>query len=169
MMHTLWSPITERKGFALTELIVVLSIMAVLLTIGTINFGTWQKKHYIESQVKEMAADFSEVRLMAMRMKQRHLVTLNPNQYTFRSFSSEGDAAGTEVKRKNLSYQITRTDGSSLAGVTFVISERGFLEALPPPVIAVGFGVAEPGVNCISISTGRVNMGKLNGTSCEFK
>lgn len=157
------------KGFALTELVVVIAIIATLLAIGTLNFSDWQRKYNIEAQVREMAADFSDVRLMAIRMKQRHGVALDPTSYTFRAYSSEGDFVGTVVREKNLKYSISRPDGSSLAGASFFITDRGFLEGLSPPTIGVGLGLGDPSINCVVISAGRVNTGKLNGTTCEYK
>jgi prepilin-type N-terminal cleavage/methylation domain-containing protein len=157
------------KGFTLIEVVIVITIIGILLAIGTLNFNAWVKKYTIEAQVREMASDLSDARLMAIKMKQRHLVTLNTSGYTFRSYSSEGDAAGIEVFNKRLKYEIKKSDGTSIAGTTFFISDRGFVESINPPTIAVGLGLGSFALDCIVISAGRVNTGKLNGTTCEFK
>jgi prepilin-type N-terminal cleavage/methylation domain-containing protein len=159
----------NSNGFALTELIVVISIVSILLAIATLDFSKWQKRYNIESQVKEMAADFTDVRLSAMKNKQRHQVTLNPNSYTFRAYSSEGDTTGRIIKNKSVKFALTRTSGASLAGTTYVVTERGYVESVLPPTIAVGLDFSDPSLNCVVISIGRVNTGKLNGTNCEYK
>lgn len=160
----------DNRGFALTELIIVIVLISAMLAITTLNFNDWQKKYNIEAQVKEMVSDFNDVRTQAIATKQRHSVILNPSLYTFRRHSSEFDAAGTEVFRKPLKYTIQQFSSGSLSAFsdfTLSINERGYTTT--PFTIAVGAGLSNPAYNCVGVHTARVNMGRINGNNCEYQ
>jgi len=160
----------DQRGFSLTELIVVVVILATLLALTTLNFSDWTKKYNIEAQVKEMTTDLTEARLLAIQQKKRHIVTLNPKSYVLRRYSSEFDANGTVVQNKNLKYEIQRfTAGaySAFANTTVTFGDLGYTTDLI--TIAVGVGLARPALNCLTIHNARVNMGMINGNNCEFR
>ena len=101
----------NKRGFSIVELVLVIAIIGILAGIVSINFATWQQKYQIEGQVKEMLADLTSVRMMAIQTKKEHRVFLNPLSYTFRRYSSESDpktiAGGVQVLNKPLKYTIT--------------------------------------------------------------
>lgn len=160
----------NNRGFSVVELVVVVALIATLLTIATLDFGSWQKKYNIEGQVKEMLVDLTDVRLRAIETKKQHTVILNPTSYTFRRFSSEYDVAGTQVFAKTLKIPIQQFSSgsySAFSNTTITISDRGYSNTLL--TIAVGAGMGDSAYNCIGFHTARANMGKINGNNCEYK
>lgn len=55
-----------RKAFTLTELIIVMAIIAMLLTLGTVNLLGSQRRTTINSNLTTLLSDFREQRLKAM-------------------------------------------------------------------------------------------------------
>lgn len=165
----------NNRGFTLTEVLIVIVLIGILSTIATLNFSSWQKKYNVEGQVKEMLADLTAIRLQAIATKQEHRIFLNPMSYTFRRYSSEADpktiAGGREVLRKDLKYPIQKflSSGSysAFADTPVIINERGYTTNWM--TIAVGVGIGDASLNCLSISSARVNMGRINGNSCDFQ
>ncbi|QOX79207.1 prepilin-type N-terminal cleavage/methylation domain-containing protein [Trichlorobacter lovleyi] len=160
----------SNRGFSLTELIVVIALISIMLAVVTLNFNDWQVKYNIEAQVKEMLTDLTDVRSRAISTKQQHRVILNPTSYTFRRYSSEFDAAGTEVFRRPLKYQIQQFSTgtySAFSNFTLTFDDRGYTTSLV--TIAVGPGLGSPAYNCIGVHTARVNMGRINGNNCEYQ
>lgn len=165
----------NNRGFSLIELIVTVSIMSILLAVATINFNDWQRKYNIEGQVKEILVDLTDVRTRAIATKQQHRVILNPTSYAFRRFSSEFDAAGTEVFNRRLKHDVQQlmADGtySAFANTTLTFDDRGYTNNWL--TIAVGVGLGNPAYNCLRVSTARVNMGRINESlsprTCEYQ
>ena len=155
----------NNRGFSLTELLVVIVIISVLLSIAVMNFGSWQRKHNAESQVREMGTDLSAVRTMAIATKKEHRVFLTANGYTFRRYSSEADprtvSGGVQVFAKQLRQPITWSATLN----TYVINSSGYLQGLPGRImIGTGSGAT---LDCIDIHTARTDVGRLNGNTCE--
>jgi len=163
--------VKDRRGFALTELIVVIAIIVIAATFATLDFRSYQLKYKIDAQTKEMSADFNDIRSASIQKKKRHGLTITPTSYTFLRYSSEADAAsgsGTVVLNKPVNFRITTLAGADLNALV-KFDERGYVSGINPPSMAVGFGVANAPNDCLVMSVTRVNMGKLNGGVCEFK
>lgn len=159
------------KGFALTELIVVIAIIGTLAAIATINFGSWQKKYAIEAQVKEMLVDLTDARLLSIQTKKEHRVILNPTSMVFRRYSSEGDANGTQVFSKTFKYPIQKfTSGalSAFSNTAIDMDTRGYTSDLMTIAVGVGMG-GNPAYNCLGVHWARVNIGRINGNNCDFQ
>lgn len=155
----------NNRGFSLTELVVVIALVGILLAIATINFGTWQRKYNVESQIKEMGVDLSDVRTMAIATKKEHRVFLTANGYTFRRYSSEADprttSGGVQVYVKQLRQPIAWTTNLS----PIVINSSGYLQGMAGRItVPAASGSA---LDCIDIHTARTNVGRLNGSTCE--
>lgn len=162
----------SKGGFALTELIIVILVMFTLLAIVSLDFNAWQKKYGIQAQVQEMATELNDLRIAAMQKKKGHSVELKPTSYTFRIYSSESDfssGAGTVVMTKRAKYRVTNLAGADID--TFVmIDERGYVSGIAAPSLAVGLDTTvEASPNCLVMSVSRVNVGRLNGGTCEFR
>lgn len=166
------------NAFALTELIVVIAIIGILATITTIAFNSWQVKHNIEAQVKQMVTDFNELRVRAMTRKQRHSITLNAQSYVFRSYSSENEAlttAGTILPGGtfSLKYPLLKAAGvpfSGIPGEMYEFDERGLLMG-DTVTIWIDDRTSSASLNCVTVHTVRTNPGKSGtvGGPCDDK
>ncbi|MFA6823109.1 MAG: prepilin-type N-terminal cleavage/methylation domain-containing protein [Geobacter sp.] len=185
----------SNKGFSLTELIVIVAIIATLGTIATLNFSQWQRKYAIEAQTKEMLADLSNVRMQAIQTKREHRVFLNPQAYTtvryedteaeaVRIEPTDGASGGVVVSsmgqtivdrqfRRTLRFGIQQYTAGVLAAFSdtpIIINSRGYVTT--PVTIAVAFNNgSSPAYDCLVITDARINIGRINtnDNTCQLQ
>lgn len=147
-----------RKGFSLIELIVTMGIISILLGIATISFNQWIRRYNIEKEVKEVYADLMYVRQQALVTGMNHEVEFSSaNRIVFRRYSSEGDAVGTEIRRRDLPYPITISDpGSKEIG----FNSRGMMTEIIPKSVCV-FSEYDATLDSVYITQSRINVGKI--------
>lgn len=176
--------IKTRSGFSLLELLIVIAIIAIASTMATFGFNNYQLKSRVEAQVRQMASDIGEIRIRALTMKQRHNIVLNETGYVFQSYStydqpkcSGASPGGTDVPgmSRNVTYKLKNKDGgyyagscSGIAGDTLEIDQRGMLSGNGATVF-IDYPGASASLDCLSIHTVRVNVGKTNGANCDDK
>lgn len=161
------------SGFTLIEVIIVIAIMGIVMSIATLNFRSWQVKNRVEGQTRELLADLNEARTNAYTQKKQYGIVFQPNSYVIKSYSTAALAAspltsGTTVTTKNLKYGLTKK-GASIVDTPVVFETSGITYNKFTIFVNQGSTDLSPAVNCIVISTTRVNIGKINGTACEFK
>lgn len=165
-----------NSGFSLIELVVTISIMFIMVGIVSLNFRTWQVKNKVEAQTREILVDLNEARTNSFTQKRPYGIVFQPNSYVIKSYSSSTAAAapltsGTTLVTKGLKYGLTKA-GSSIVDTPVVFDTNGitfnwftiFVNPYNPDPTK-----ESAAVNCLVISAARVNMGKINGTTCEFK
>jgi len=173
----------SNRGFALLELIVVLVIMGILLSIAALNFHSWQIKHGIEGQAKEMLTDLSDLRGRAIQTKSNHVAVLSaePDLLTIRRYADDEAVtltSGTEIFRKRLKYPVSRlkADGTTDVSGDIGINSRGYTNDfivggsfISNQTLVILPLNTEAAYDCLVISQTRINLGKVNGTNCIFK
>lgn len=160
----------NSRGFALTELIVVLVIIGVLLGLGTLNFSGWQVKYNVQKQTREMLSDLNNARLTAIQQKKTVKVALQPKSYTFKNYTSDGDASGTQFFSKQLPYQIQDSSGSQFSDTPIVFDIRGLMTSptSDQTIMLLPTGTSSS-YDCLVISVGRINIGAMSGGKCNAK
>jgi prepilin-type N-terminal cleavage/methylation domain-containing protein len=164
----------KKNGFSLIELLVVMIILGILASLGTVSFRGWIRKTELESQVKEMYTDIMNARLTAMHRNTTHLISLSTNQISG-SVDTNGDGVGDNalciwnrnkgdsadascpsdkaLSYKNLSFPATWSGATTLA-----FNARGL--STTNNSICV-FSTLNPSYDCIVVSSTRITMGKL--------
>lgn len=179
----------KRNGFSLIELLVVMIIVGILATLGTVSFRGWVRKYDLESQVKETYTDLMNARLKAMHQNTNHLITLSANQ--IRGFTdTDGDGTGDEAlciwnrnrgdpvdatcpNDKSLSYKNLAFPATWSGTNTLNFNARGL--STTNNTICF-FSTHNPSHDCIVVSSTRIRMGKIvnqaggcNSANCEAK
>jgi len=166
----------SNSGFSLVELIVLMAIMGILLSIGTINFNNWQVKSKIERQAREFLADLNSARSESIFRKQRHSIVMNSDGtgYAFKRYSSENENrinGGTTLFTKTNSYLYAKENGTQLNTITiFQFDILGFA-ATASDLNTIRINPVDSGAmfDCMVISYSRTNIGKMESGSCVQK
>ena len=165
---------TATQGFTLVELLVTIAIIGIVLAIGTQNFTQWQTKSRVEAQVKQMANDINDLRIRALTTKQRHSIELYDSKYLLKSYSTQTYTTNAQMVAngtilsggtKTVKYRLKSTSGSGtfFTGNAIEINERGMLAGLPQTIfLATGASTSTASINCLTVHTVRVNVGKQN-------
>lgn len=175
----------RSRGFALTELIVVVSIIGILAAIMSLDFSRWIKKANIDAQTKELNSDLSDLRLRAIQTKRNHMAIVQTNQITFCSYTSEEPVNRVNCTAnptipaqhgayftKNLKYNISFSgdigvNGRGLLTDFFPIGSGGTFNS--NQTLIVNPSSTGASVDCLVLSDTRINMGTYDGTKCVFK
>lgn len=168
----------NNSGFTLIEIIITISIMATLFGIATLNFQNMRKKNNIEAQVRDLFTVLMEARNNAFMQKAEYGVIIKEKSYQIKSYSSETDTTGVNVKSGSYSFKLTER-GTDLptAGIIARFDSSGFLSSTAGTIGALGTTLnadindTTTSLNCLVIHSARVNMGKWNATTseCDFK
>ena len=149
-----------------------------MLAIATLDFHSWQVKSKIEAQTREMYTDISEARTNAFTQKKAYGIVFQPTSYVMKSYSSEVEYSnstaavdnGTVVANKSLNYSLTTSTGGDISNTPILFDTTGFTTGWVSVLTVFVNPVTEPAaLNCLVIYKSRANMGKINGTTCEFK
>ncbi len=159
----------KKNGFSLVELIIVIAIMAIIMSIATVKFNSWQRKAQIESQNRILFATLNQARVDAMQHKQPRSVVLSTNGYgyTFKTYTSENESrsAGKTAQAQTVTYQITETSGPSDKITQFDVrgftNDTGIFQINPIGTLAQ--------VDCIFVNSGQTKMGKNTNGGCTIQ
>ncbi|MDD2580544.1 MAG: type II secretion system protein [Desulfuromonadaceae bacterium] len=151
-------------GFTLIELLIAIAIMGILMAIATLNWHEMQLKSAVESEIKKIHADLTEIRLQALYSKTARRVILSGQQ--FKIYSS-AETSVDPIVTKQLRYPIVSNGGDPLI-LTFnsqgVTSDICSICVLPTNDLAVLNSAAE---DSIIVSQTRLNLGKRTGGVCD--
>jgi prepilin-type N-terminal cleavage/methylation domain-containing protein len=169
----------NQRGFSIIELVVVLAIIAVLLSVATLDFSSMNRKYQIEKEARELYSAITKARLSSMQNKQYGALLLGPKEYVFIAYTSPDYPAGVTgsktLDRVNVPYEIKKLNTTT--GVPGVLDEnidkiafdiQGFtnnnMTLVVTPTLYSG------GNDCIIVHTARTNIGGMtNATTCTVQ
>ncbi len=160
--------IEDEKGITLIELMVVVSIAAILVIALGFEFQGWIGRYKIENQIKQMYVDVMNTRARAMHRNRFHMIVLTANTYTAYEDMNENEAVdATEILPaypKTLdNYPMVWTRG----GNTITFNTRGLL--VPPTRTVTILAGVDSDYDCMTVLDTKTNMGKWNGLVCQIK
>lgn len=170
----------DNRGVTLIELIVVISVIAILAVPLGFSYADWMGKYKVEKATKELYADLMNVRVMAMTRNRDHFMDFNyptpPAGFgTYRiaeDTNEDGEGDGNADGKidttghtflpsfpKTVEYPIT----NNFNGKIINFDKRGTIQ---PRGQSLGgticfFTDIDPDYDCIVISQTRIIMGKL--------
>jgi len=171
----------NERGFSLLEMLTVLAIATIVMSMAVLQFNSWNVKANIDTQTRELLSDLSDARLGAIQTKGSRAVFLSVSSATFYTYSTNETVSLSTgrfmFKRyfKNhvrvmqssgtLTSQCSNIGFDSL-GMTDTFSLSGFVTGETIVAQPTGTNAA---IDCLTIATTKINVGKYNGTSCQFQ
>lgn len=169
-MYDLACNIKKEDGLTLLELVIGISVIAILVVVLGFQYRNWMGRYRIETQVKQMHTDLMNARARAMTMNRVHFATGTANDYTiYEDTNPAPDGNGTleigsdtmlPAYPKPVEYAINWTG----TGNQINFDRRGLIG--PTGSIRL-ISTVDADYDCLTLSQTRINMGKWNGTCVE--
>jgi prepilin-type N-terminal cleavage/methylation domain-containing protein len=159
------------RGFTIVELLVVISIIAVIAGMATLSWNRMVMKSAVESQIKMVHADMMSVRLDALYSKRARRVTLVGK--VFNIYSSTATATSvTPVSTRTFKYNFL-SKPTNLVANDFVEFDTGGLMNGSQGTFCIDalndtLKTTDASVDSIVVSQGRINLAKRpEGGKCD--
>jgi prepilin-type N-terminal cleavage/methylation domain-containing protein len=159
----------KQSGFTLIELMVVVSIAALLLSFGIPAYSTWKSKHDVENEITQLYGDLQFARSTAYANKELAGISLSAStQYqilTNAAASTNVTAVGSNVIATvgKLNQAITSSQGTSVS-----FNGRGFVSSPSGGTVTFFITPSHGSItNCVSVSLTRMSLGTWQGGVCE--
>ncbi|MEW6054531.1 MAG: GspH/FimT family pseudopilin [Nitrospirota bacterium] len=159
---------SNHQGITFIELVIALSVAAVLVGVFGFSFHGWMGSYEVESQVKNVYADMMNARARAMDTNRTYYITITPDHYQIcedaddnEQYEPDIDSIRGVVNTKTLRYP-------SLWTGIIRVDHRGLVSGNPGPNGTIRFSneSSEPDYDCIVFFATRINIGKWDGKNC---
>jgi prepilin-type N-terminal cleavage/methylation domain-containing protein len=162
----------NRRGVTLVELLVVVSIIAILAIALGFTYQGWMGRYKVERQTKDIFTDLTAARTNALTRSRMFFITLNATNYSMSEDSNDNiiaDEAPPPPFPKTVEYRIN-WNGADPAGQVISFDRRGILNVGGTLSLTAASAETDPDYNCIILSQTRINMGKMNaGGNCDAR
>ena len=157
--------IGTSNGLTLIELLIVITIIAILIVVAGLAFQGWRGKYNVESQIKEMYVDLMNTRARALQRNRMHFVRLAATSYIiYEDTNPAPDGNGTLETASDAQVVAKTLDAgnpivwSDSADIQIDFTQRGFSN--DTKTICSNTNV-DADYDCIEIAASRINLGKL--------
>ena len=161
----------SNRGFTLIEILIVIALIGILLSIGTLQFSDYIRKGAVERQTKELYSDLMTSRTAAVTQRSSKRVVITPTVFRFVSSSLGGGISSGSTTRV-LSKPVTWTGKAASDTQTQIIfDERGTFNidiANGNTTICVEPSLETAQYDSIVVFSTRIHMGKVAfGGACN--
>lgn len=154
----------RERGVSLVEVVVVLALVAILSTIGTLRFNEYMRRSKKESQTRMIHGELMQARLHALTERRGRRVKLKRSAFEVYSSCRDDEDGVAPQRRISLDYPIV-WNGS---GTRIEIDDRGIINPAFQRSICLEEGGDWQLLDSVVVSTTRVNLGSRNeGGECE--
>lgn len=150
----------KSRGYSLVEMVVVIGIISVLLSIGTLRFNEYMVRYRVDAQTRMIHSELLQARADAVFQRRGTRVKLYTDH--FETYSSLADDSGiAPVRNQALDFPIIWNNGND---VKFDV--RGVASVWHS--ICVDAGDGSSATDSIVISSTRMNLGRKDkGVACN--
>jgi prepilin-type N-terminal cleavage/methylation domain-containing protein len=162
----------REDGVTLTELLIVVSIVAILALALGFSFQGWTGNYKIESETKELYADLMDARTLAMTRNRMHFVVLNANSYQIYDDTNDNNNADPGSGDNPVPEFATAKTVPYSLGWTGTISfdTRGISSSAAAINIPISVPSGNnPDYDCVLVYQCKIRTGKNDGTNCNPK
>ncbi len=162
----------RQDGVTLIELIIAISIIAILVVALGFEYRNWMGRYKVETQIKQMHTDFMNARTRAMTRNRMHFVTEAVNAYTIYEDTNpapDGDGTlqtATDTRLPTYPKSVEYTINWTGPGNQINFDRRGIIAPAGSMHLT---STVDADYDCLTVSQTRINMGKWNGATCVEK
>lgn len=154
----------QSRGMSLVEVVVVMTIMAVLVAVGTLQFREYSRRYRSEAQTRLLFGELMKARNDAFCRRRPVRVKLYPER--FEVYSSQHDSGTTPLQIHRLSFPLTWKGIDPDTGFDLDFGFDGL--ALQNLTVCLADAAGTGGVDSIKIFKTRVSIGKKDkGNDCD--
>ncbi len=157
----------DDHGMTIIELLVVISVIAILVAVSAFEFTGWKGSYAIEAETKDLYADLISARTRAMSRKQCYFAVINADNYQLYE-DANGNCdydVGTDTDVFTDPKLLDHTLGWT---GTVEFDTRGLSDS--GAAINIYFNAITdiyPDNDCVQVQQSRIRMGKWDGATCK--
>jgi type IV fimbrial biogenesis protein FimT len=134
-----WKIFKNRKGFTMTEVVVVLSLLGILTAIAIPSFISWLPRHRLQTSARQIYDDLNLAKIRAVRANIDSCITFNIGNGNYTVFLDvNGDSTYTNGVDTLIKGPVTLENGVNItAANTCGFNNRGMSTAAGPTQVSL--------------------------------